>query len=194
MNHISGRRFLLLSVAVGLAGGAGCRATVAGDPDRPIRIEAHVTVDVRQIKEEAHSIEDLVSGQPPAKGQKPQSRLNCWTGALAWAEEGGLSSEVMAAVSSRRARYDQLKSCKGQGLIGEDNEGHVIPFGGNAEAQKLAQEENQDREVIYRAQVKEKGLPPDAIGTVRAAFAQEQRERAEPGEKIQQPSGEWVTR
>jgi hypothetical protein len=48
--------------------------------------------------------------------------------------------------------------------------------------------------VIYEATRTQKGLPPDALVTIRATFAQEQRDRAEPGEKIQLPSGEWVTK
>lgn len=173
--------------SVALIGSVGCRATVAGDPDRPIKIEAHVTVDIRQIKEEAHSIEDLVS----APAAQKTSRLNEWLVSTAWAE---LSPEVMSAVNARRDRFSQLKSYKGQGLIGEDNQGHVAALGGGSEVQALAEAENRDRETIYQAQLKDKGLPADAIGTIRAAFAQEQRDRAEPGEKVQQPSGEWVTK
>jgi uncharacterized protein YdbL (DUF1318 family) len=97
-------------------------------------------------------------------------------------------------VNSRRERVGQLKSYKGQGLIGEDNQGHVAVLGGGSEVQALAEAENRDRETIYQAQLKEKGLPADAIATIRETFAQEQRDRAEPGEKIQTPSGEWQTK
>jgi hypothetical protein len=169
----------------------GCRATVAGDPDRPIRIEAHVTVDVRQIKEEAHSIEDMVSGKP-APHPKPISRLGDLLVKSAWAQE--LSPEVQQAVNARRDRFQQLKGHKAQGLVGEDNQGHVAALGGGSEVQSLVEAENRDRETIYQASLKQKNLSPDAIGTIRATFAQEQRERAEPGEKIQMPSGEWVTK
>ena len=174
-----------------LIGGVGCRATVAGDPDRPIKIEAHVTIDVRQIKQEAHSIEDMVSGPAAKPAQKPVSLLSHWLVPNAWAE---LSPEVMQAVNARRDRFSQLKSYKVQGLIGEDNQGHAAKLGGGSEMQSLVDAENRDRETIYQAQLKDKGLPPDAIGTIRAAFAQEQRDRAEPGEKIQSPSGEWTTK
>ncbi len=185
-------RKILCSILAGsgsavLIGGIGCRATVAGDPDRPIKIEAHVTIDVRQIKEEAHSIEDMVSG-PAAK---KSSRLEGWLVGTAWAE---LSPEGMQAINSRRDRLSEIKLFKAQGLIGEDNQGHVAALGGDPKAQALVEAENRDRETIYQAQVQQKGLPADAIGTVRAAFAQEQRDRAEPGEKIQQSSGEWVTK
>jgi len=175
------------SAGVALIGGIGCRATVAGDPDRPIKIEAHVTIDVRQIKEEARSIEDLVNSPVPKKS----SRLGDWLVGTAWAE---LSPEVMQAINSRRDRLGRIKSYKAQGLIGEDKQGHVGLLGGGPEVQSLVDAENRDRETIYQAQVKEKGLPADAIATIRTTFAQEQRDRAEPGEKIQQPSGEWITK
>ncbi len=178
--------FLLLMI-----GSTGCRATLAGDPDRPIKIEAHVTIDVRQIKEEAHSIEDLVNGPAPKPAQKPISLLGQWLVPNAWAE---LSPEVMQAVNSRRDRVGQIKAYKGQGLIGEDNQGHVAVLGPGSDVQGLVEAENRDRETIYRVQVQEKGLSADAIGTIREAFAQEQRDRAEPGEKIQTPDGSWITK
>lgn len=181
----TGKIFLL---AV-LIGGVGCRATVAGDPDRPIKIEAHVTIDIREIKQEAHSIEDMVSGPV----QKPTSRLeDAWV-PLAWAESA-LSPEVEQAINSRRARFGQLKEYKTQGWVGEDREGHVAVLSGGPEVQSLVEAENGDREVIYQATLKQKGLSADAIGTVRETFAQEQRERAASGEKIQLPSGEWVAK
>ena len=184
-------RKILVLLLLGFVGVWGCRATVAGDPDRPIKIEAHVTIDVRQIRQEAHSIEDMVSGGSRA-AQKPQSRLGEWFVPLAWAE--GLSPEVLQAVNSRKDRFDQLKNYKAQGLIGEDNQGHAAVLGGGPDVQSLVDAENRDRETIYQGQVKEKGLPPEAIATVRTAFAQEQRERAESGEKVQLPSGEWMTK
>lgn len=178
---------------LGLLAASACRATVAGDPDKPIRIEAHVTIDVRQIKEEAHSIEEMVSGGAKPPAARPSSRVEGWLVSTAFAQEGGLSPEVLAAIESRKARFGQLKTYKGQGLIGEDSQGHVAALGGGPQVQSLTAEENRDRETIYQAQLKQKGLPQDAIGAIRAAFAEEQRERAEPGEKIQLPSGEWQT-
>ena len=206
-----------------LLGLTACRATVAGDPDRPIKIEAHITIDVRQIKEEAHSIEDMVSGKAPVAAQKPRSRLGDGMASsmllsrnvppvggasstflsrdvpqrgasLAWAQESTLSPEVQAAVNARRDRFAQLKSYKTKGWVGEDKEGTIAALGGGAEVQAFVEAENRDRETIYRAKLKEKNLPAEAIATIRAAFAQEQRDRAEPGEKIQLPSGEWTAK
>jgi len=40
----------------------GCTAKVVGDRNRPITIEAHVTIDIRGLQQTASSIEDYVSG------------------------------------------------------------------------------------------------------------------------------------
>ncbi len=179
--------------ALSLGTFSACRATVAGDPDRPIKIEAHITVDVRQVKETATSIEDFVSGKAPAK---PSSRWE-GLGARAWAESAQLkyaTPEVQQALDARRDRFEKLKTYKAQGLAGEDHQGHVTAFGGDANVASLVEAENRDREVVYQAIVQQNNLGPEAIGTIRSTFAQVQQEKAEPGEKIQLPSGEWTTK
>lgn len=42
---------------------SGCTVKAVGDPNRPITINAHVTVDIRGMKETATNIEDFVSGE-----------------------------------------------------------------------------------------------------------------------------------
>ncbi len=184
-------KVMVLAVTM-MIGTSACRATLAGDPDRPIKIEAHITLDVRQVKEEAHSIEDIVSGRTSGPSQKPQAWLEPLTLSTAWALE--MTDEVKQAIASRQNRFSQINSYKDQGLVGEDREGHVANLGGGPDVQALVDAENKDREVIYRATVNEKSLPPEAISTIRAAFAEEQRDRAKPGHKIQFPSGEWKTK
>ncbi|MBI3616612.1 MAG: hypothetical protein HY210_00075 [Candidatus Omnitrophica bacterium] len=43
----------------------GCTVKAVGDPNRPITINAHVTVDIRGLKNTATDIEDYVSGAKP---------------------------------------------------------------------------------------------------------------------------------
>ena len=186
-----------LFLMIGLLGVTACRATVAGDPNRPIKIEAHITLDIRQVKETASSIEDIVSGKAAPPAQKPVSWLSEWMVSSAWAEGSQLkfiTPEVQRALDSRKARYDLLKSFKANGSIGEGMQGHVVALAGGADVESLVVAENQDREIIYRTIVEQNGLSPDAIGTIRTAFASEQRDRASAGEKVQLPSGEWVTK
>lgn len=44
---------------------AGCTVKAVGDPNRPITINAHVTVDIKGLKDTATNIEDYVSGDKP---------------------------------------------------------------------------------------------------------------------------------
>ena len=40
----------------------GCTVKAVGDPDRPIVIQAHITVDIQGLENTATDIEDYVSG------------------------------------------------------------------------------------------------------------------------------------
>lgn len=40
-----------------------CTVKAVGDPKRPITIEAHVTIDIKGLKDTASNIEDYVSGK-----------------------------------------------------------------------------------------------------------------------------------
>ncbi len=42
---------------------SGCTVKAVGDPKRPITINAHITVDIKGLKDTANNIEDYVSGQ-----------------------------------------------------------------------------------------------------------------------------------
>jgi len=43
----------------------GCTVKAVGDPNRPITIQAHITIDVKGLKDTASNIEDYVSGEKP---------------------------------------------------------------------------------------------------------------------------------
>lgn len=42
---------------------SGCTVKAVGDPNRPITINAHVTIDIKGLQNTATNIEDYVSGQ-----------------------------------------------------------------------------------------------------------------------------------
>ena len=44
---------------------SGCTVKAVGDPNRPITINAHITIDIRGMQNTASSIEDYVSGEKP---------------------------------------------------------------------------------------------------------------------------------
>ena len=58
-------RYWCLGVTVLAVAFAGCTVKAVGDPKRPITIEAHITVDVKGLKNTANDIEDFVSGAKP---------------------------------------------------------------------------------------------------------------------------------
>ena len=41
---------------------SGCTVKAVGDPNRPITINAHITLDIKGLKDSATNIEDFVSG------------------------------------------------------------------------------------------------------------------------------------
>ena len=51
--------FLSLFFVVGTA---GCTVKAVGDPNRPITINAHITIDIKGLEKTASGIEDYVNG------------------------------------------------------------------------------------------------------------------------------------
>ena len=60
----------IMTIALGLS---GCTVKAVGDPNRPITINAHVTIDIKGLKDTASNIEDYVSGEKP-KENLPSSQ------------------------------------------------------------------------------------------------------------------------
>ncbi|MBM3253739.1 MAG: DUF1318 domain-containing protein [Candidatus Omnitrophica bacterium] len=238
------RAYIFLFLFTGIFIVTGCRVETVGDPNRPIKIEAHITIDIRQVKETVSSIEDMVSGKQPAKAEPDKNsknlaplektcnktnnrdvntvdrslfgsiqlerrfvrnfgifdrfnnilsviRKNFLTGLIEYAYA---QDEVQAAIESRKARYQTIKDYKRQGLIGENNKGYLIAFSEDSAVKNLVEQENKDRLIIYKSIVEQKGYPRDAISQIEDVSAQEQRDRAESGEKIQLENGEWITK
>lgn len=104
-----------------------------------------------------------------------------------------MTPEVKSALEGRRDRFENLGSFKAQGMIGENNKGYVEALSANAEVTALVEAENKDRAVIYKT-IEEQNNLQNALATIETVFAQEQRERANAGDKIQNPDGTWVTK
>jgi hypothetical protein len=56
-----------LAVMVAAAFLASCTVKAVGDPNRPITINAHITVDIKGLQKTASGIEDFVSGAEQQK-------------------------------------------------------------------------------------------------------------------------------
>ena len=102
-----------------------------------------------------------------------------------------MTPEVKTALENRKDRFDQLKSFKGQGVLGENNRGYIEVLTNNPEAKALAESENKDRKFIYKT-IEEQNNLTDALETIEKVFGQVQRDKASPGDKIQQEDGQWV--
>ena len=103
-----------------------------------------------------------------------------------------ITPEVQRAIQGRQARYAELQSLKQKGVVGENNQGFVTPLKAMAGADPIVSGENQDRDVIYQAVVAQNQLGPNEISEVKKVFAEVQRGKAERGDFVQLPSGEWV--
>jgi len=62
MYYIYKQRILWVLLAICFS---GCTVKAVGDPNRPITINAHITVDVKGLQNTANDIEDYVSGKKP---------------------------------------------------------------------------------------------------------------------------------
>ncbi len=104
-----------------------------------------------------------------------------------------MTPEVQAALDGRRSRYVQLTDLKREGLVGENNRGYVEAFSDREDVQGIVADENHDRKIIYTTIAQQNGLT-GALATIERVFAQEQRDRAQPGFKIQNGDGSWITK
>lgn len=102
-----------------------------------------------------------------------------------------MTPAVKSALDGRKARFAQLKTMKTQGLVGETNRGYVQALGGGADVKALVAAENKDRRLVYEAIVEQNRLGAGALATVEAVFARVQRDKADPGDKVQDASGRW---
>jgi uncharacterized protein YdbL (DUF1318 family) len=102
-----------------------------------------------------------------------------------------MTPAVKSALDGRKSRFAELKTMKTQGVVGENNRGYVQALGGGADVKALVAAENKDRKQVYEAIVQQNKLGPAALPTVEAVFARVQREKADPGDKVQDASGRW---
>ena len=103
-----------------------------------------------------------------------------------------MTPEIEQALAGRQSRFEELRSLKAAGRIGENNRGYVEALDKSSALQRIVQAENSDRRVIYNAIVEQNGLGPAGMNPVESAFAEVQRDKARSGDPIQLASGEWT--
>lgn len=165
------------------------------------KIEAHITLDIRELKETATQIEDMVRSQ---KNKGDQSFfLVPWKVEAVYGqmEIKFMTPAVKKAIADRGARLDRLEELMAKGCIGETNQGYVeyrpcpaCESGSQltGEIEKLVQGENRDRQTIYQAIVEQNNLGSDKLSVVEKVFSQVQHKNAPPGTFVQLGDGAWV--
>lgn len=104
-----------------------------------------------------------------------------------------MTPEVSAALDARRARFDSLADLKNKGMVGEDNQGYAKALVSAPEVEVIVAEENNDRRVLYTTIAAQNNLAGE-MGTIEKVFAEVQRDKAKPGEMVQDDNGQWVTK
>lgn len=103
-----------------------------------------------------------------------------------------MTPEISQALSARQNRYTELRTLKADGALGENNHGYIDVRKDSGVSAQIVAAENADRGTLYRAIAEQNNLGPDGLATVEAVFAEVQRTKAQPGDFIQLPSGEWT--
>jgi uncharacterized protein YdbL (DUF1318 family) len=174
-----------------------------------VPVTVNITFPQEKLEGAATRIEDMVRSpenpKPPVEPKKtaPQSRLSDgWLAALgARAAEAQVpdirvqTPQLMKAIESRRNRNAQIEQAKARSCIGETSQGLVEARPGQGcggEVAGLVAAENADRTFIYDTLMQQNNIPAGDAPRVRAAFAKVNRDRAKPGEWVQQENGQWV--
>ena len=151
--------------------------------EEPIKLNINMRIDVYQhVAKDADSIEDEIYGEDD------EGANIFFSSGTAYAAES--SAEVNAAVERRKKRTDEIGKYFTNGYIGENRQAHLkiktraLPPSLAKETKmairRMIEDENRDREIIYRAVAKKRGAE---VSEVRKVFLEEHYKRA--------PKGAW---
>lgn len=104
-----------------------------------------------------------------------------------------MTPELRKALDQRRQRYKRLEQMKNLGHVGETYDGYVAQLSGGDDVEALVEEENEDRETIYRTIAEQNNLG-SSIGVIEEIFARNQKSAVQPGQKYQNDKGQWITK
>ncbi len=171
-------------------------------------IEAHITLDIRHVADQAEDVLDFIEGKTNAlpgleEGEAPSSRLqqvldyfDPFPSAYA-AELKNTTSPLITEIAVQlRKRNAKISALKEQGCLGENNRGYVelqkCDALSDAEkrntVQKVLAEENKDRKALYKEIArlnKDDGLTVSVVETI---YANQRLKRAQSGEIVQLPA------
>lgn len=173
------------------------------------KINAHITLDIRHIADQATGVLDYVEGKSDTlpgmedaaepvsfwKENMPSFRL------FETAHADTLSqtdSPVVREIAGKmRQRNATIASLKKDGCLGENNRGYVELRDCEAirdpekknETQKILAEENKDRKALYAEIARlNRDLPGVNVSKVESIYALERLRRAQSGEDVQLPA------
>ncbi len=173
------------------------------------QINAHITLDIRHIEDQAESVLDFVEGKTDTlpgveETPEPVSRAKRLIDALnpiqtAWADTIKVTSSplVVEIATKMRERNKDIETLKQQGCLGESNRGLVELRDCEATqdaarmngAQKLVAEENKDRTALYNEIARlNKETPEINVAKVQSIYALERLRRGRSGEAFQLPA------
>jgi len=173
------------------------------------KIDAHITLDIRHVAEQAEDLLNFVEGKTDAlpgmeDAPEPESSLHRVLNALnpiqpVYAAELTVTTSplIQEIATKMRARNPQIEAMKKQGCLGETNRGYVELRDCDAikdaeqknEAQKLVAEENKDRKALYAEMARlNKDIEGVNVAKVESIFAMQRLERAKSGEIFQLPA------
>lgn len=114
------------------------------------------------------------------------------------ADPGISNPAIRRIIESRAARVAELNRFKSAGAIGENNQALLearelgaLPLQDRAAAQRLIKAENDDREQMFKEIAAATGADLSTVPQIRTTYAETLRQKARPGDWIQQASGEW---
>ncbi len=174
------------------------------------KIDAHITVDIRHIEQQADSVLDFIEGESetppavqPAEAPGESSVIGPFLQAInpirqAHAATLKEDSPRMKEIAVRlKERFPKIEALKKQGLVGENDRGYIelrpndaleADAGRKNDIQKLVHEENNDRKELYTEIVR---LNPDqsnlTLTVVERIYAKKRLERAKAGEIFRLP-------
>ncbi len=165
-------------------------------------INAHITLDIRHIEQQADDLLNFIEGDtdtlPGAKTsmlRRALDFLNPIQTAYA-AELKSSSPATQELAKSMRERNSKIDAYRSQGCFGENNRGYLelreCATLGDAdarnEAQQLMAEENKDRKALYAEIAKLNQDDGVTVSTVESIFHSQRFKRGKAGEQFQAPA------
>jgi uncharacterized protein YdbL (DUF1318 family) len=163
----------------------------------------------REVRhEDATPAETAPQASPPTG--KPQSQHR-WPSAWRLRFAGGIppamaqdininvtTPAIRQLVAARKTRFPSLMPLFDNGTVGENNRGLVevrdldtLSVQEKGRVKTLVQQENSNREQLYRALAEANNIAQDRVSDIGTIFAGVNRQEARPGWWIQQANGTW---